>query len=931
MKATIFFLWLSVISMLSPGLLPAEELSQSEMEYLQEKGDIIFVSQTRYPPFEFIGPPGQHTGMCIELVRWMATELGFKPRFTDTSFKKAQEDILAGRADVLTSLFYSDQRDKSFDFTRMIFQVPASIFVVSDRPDIKDIQDLEGKRVAMPAGDYAREFLKEKGIKTRIIYTKNFAQATDLVIEGKADAVIGDEQIVLYHIYKNGLTGKVKQAGDPLYIGRNSMATREGDSRLLAILNKGIRRAVETGILDKIHRKWLGRPIATPESHLVRYITYIGIGSAILLLAVFLVWFWNLRLRRMVNRRTEDLRSSEERYRRIFNSFPDVYFETSLNGEILEISPSVSQVSEYSRRDLLGSNVTLLYAAGPKGREKFIDCLRATGRVDDFGVIFKGKNGQDVPCSLSAILIESQRKKEPVIVGTLRNVSERTDMEERLSYLSLAMECQGEMVIVTDLEHTITYANAAVENTLGYTQNEMIGHLAGEFFEGILGNASNLGEWIWSSSDKKEDVWRGELFNRKKDGSIIRVYLTLAWLRDASGAAIGTVGVSMDITDHRELEDQLRHSQKLEAVGILAGGVAHDFNNLLAGAIGYLSIITGEFPEDSPLLSEIGAVEKLLWRGSDLTRSLLEFSRKGAYQPRPLEINQVIKEVLALIERTAGKNIELRSDLPLEISLVYGDPGQIHQVIMNLCLNACDSMPDGGTLTVVTGKAELDERFFRIHPELKRGSYIQISIADSGCGIDEVIRERIFEPFFSTKDDKTGVGLGLSVVLGIVEKHGGGIKVESEVSEGSCFRVYLPATKEKERDASPASIAEPGGGETIMIVDDNPDFLKVMTISLRKLGYNIITARSGSEAVEILAAGDSEIDLVILDVIMKGLSGSETFYRLRKLKPDLLVILCTGYSHNSITEKLLSSGASGFIQKPFNIENLTMKIRGVLA
>jgi len=164
-----------------------------------------------------------------------------------------------------------------------------------------------------------------------------------------------------------------------------------------------------------------------------------------------------------------------------------------------------------------------------------------------------------------------------------------------------------------------------------------------------------------------------------------------------------------------------------------------------------------------------------------------------------------------------------------------------------------------------------------------------------------------------------------------VEKHGGGIKVESEVSEGSCFRVYLPATKEKERDASPASIAEPGGGETIMIVDDNPDFLKVMTISLRKLGYNIITARSGSEAVEILAAGDSEIDLVILDVIMKGLSGSETFYRLRKLKPDLLVILCTGYSHNSITEKLLSSGASGFIQKPFNIENLTMKIRGVLA
>ena len=917
--------------MLPPGLLPAEELSKSELEYLQEKGEIIFVSQTRYPPFEFIGPSGQHTGMGIELVRWMATELGFKPRFTDTSFNKAQEDILAGRADVLTSLFYSDQRDKKFDFTHVLFQVPASIFVKADRPDIKDIHDLHGKIIAMQAGDYAGDFLEEQKINPRLIHTKNLAEATNLVIKRKADAVIGDEQIVLYHLYKNGLTGKVKQVGEPLYIGQKCMATREGEEVLMSILNKGIRKAKTIGTLDKIQRKWLGRPILPPESRLVGYLIYIGVGAAILLLAVFLVWFWNLRLRRMVNRRTEDLRGSEERYRRIFNSFPDVYFETSLNGEILEISPSVSQVSEYSRRDLLGSDVTLLYAAGPKGREKFIDCLRTTGRVDDFGVIFKGKNGQDVPCSLSAILIESQRKKEPVIVGTLRNVSERTDMEERLSYLSLAMECLGEMVIVTDLEHTITYANAAVENILGYTQKEMIGHPAGEFFEGISGNAPNLGKWIWSSSDKKEDVWRGELFNRKKDGSIIRVYLTLAWLRDTSGAAIGTVGVSMDITDHRELEDQLRHSQKLEAVGTLAGGIAHDFNNLLAGAIGYLSIINGELPEDSPLLSEIGAVEKLLWRGSDLTRSLLEFSRKGAYQPRPLDINRVIKEVLALIERTAGKNIELKSDLSLKIPSIFGDPGQIHQVIMNLCLNACEAMPDGGTLTVVTGNAELDERFFRIHPDVKKGSYVQLSIADTGRGIKEGIRERIFEPFFSTKDNKTGVGLGLSVVSGIVERHGGSIKVESEVSEGSCFRVYLLATKEKERDASPASIAESGGGETIMIVDDNQDFLEVMRISLRKLGYRIITSRSGSEAVEILEAGDSEIDLVILDVIMKGMSGAETFKELRDLKPDLPVILCTGYTHDTVAKKLITAGARDFIQKPFKMKDLSLKIRGVLA
>ncbi len=903
------------------------DLSPDERRYLDDKAEIVFISQTCYPPFEFIGPPGEHTGICIELVRWMAAELGFQARFCDTSFNKAQEDVLAGRADVLTSLFFSDQRDKKFDFTQMLFQVPSSIFVEAERPDIKDIHDLQGKRIAMQAGDYAQEFLEEKGIKFKIIYTENFAQATNLVIEGKADAIIGDEQIVLYHIYKNGLTEKIKQVGDHLYIGRNCLATREENDILISILNKGIRRAKTTGILDKIQRKWLGRPILPPESHLVGYFLYIGAGAAIILLAVFLVWFWNLRLRHLVNRRTEDLRSSEAGYRRIFNSFPDVYFETRLNGEILEISPSVSRVSKYSRRELIGTDVTLLYADS-EFREKFIACLRADGRVEDFEVTFKDKDGRDTPCSISAMLTEAPGREEKVIVGALRNITRRKEMEQRLSYLSLAMECLGEMVIVTDLEHTVTYSNTAVENILGYTPKEMIGHPAGEFFEGIPGNAINLRDWIWSSSNKKSDVWRGELYNRKKDGSIIRVYLTLAWLRDTSGEAIGTVGVSIDITEHRELEAQLRHSQKLEAVGTLAGGIAHDFNNLLAGAIGYLAIITGELPEDSPLLPDLAAVENLLWRGRDLTMSLLAFSRKGSYQPKPLDINRVIKEVLQVIDRTVGNNIELKTNLSPESISVLADPGQIHQVMMNLCLNACEAMPEGGTLSIVTVKADLDDLFFRVNSELKRDSYIQISITDTGYGIKEIIRERIFEPFFSTKDDKTGVGLGLSVVSGIVKRHGGDIKVESEVGQGSSFLVYLPTTEDKEQEILSKPVLARGGGETIMIVDDNPDFLEVMRISLRKLGYIIISAQSGTEAVEILTAGESKIDLVILDIIMKGLSGAETFFKLRELKPDLPVILCTGYSHDTVADELMAAGACDFIQKPFNLDALNIKIRG---
>ena len=486
------------------------------------------------------------------------------------------------------------------------------------------------------------------------------------------------------------------------------------------------------------------------------------------------------------------------------------------------------------------------------------------------------------------------------------------------------------MVIVTDLDHAITYANAAVENILGYTQKEMIGHPASEFFNGIPGNPPDLREWIWATSDKDSDVWRGELFNRKKDGALIRVYLTLAWLRDTAGEIIGTVGVSMDITERRKLEEQLRHAQKLEAVGTLAGGIAHDFNNILAGALGYLALMRKGLPEKSQLDSEMRTVEDLLWRGSDLTRALLAFSRKGAYQPEPLSINRVVEEVLEVIGRTAGKKIDIRTDLAPDVLSIHGDRGQIHQVIMNLSLNACEAMPGGGTLAARTGNTEPDDRFFRIHPNLKRGPYVSITITDTGPGFGEEMRERIFEPFFSTKDEKDGVGLGLSVVTGIVERHGGCIEVESEEGRGSTFLVYLPATEEKERESTPPPAVTPGGVETILVVDDNQEFLQSTGTYLRNIEYKVIEAADGRKALEIITERREKIDLVVLDMIMKGLSGAEAFRKIRGIIPGLPVIICTGYTLDSTAGQLLEEGACDFIQKPFKLEDLAGKIRRIL-
>ena len=262
-----------ILFSIKPAL--AVELTEEEQAYLGNKETIRFVSQTRYPPFEFVGSDGDHTGMCIELARWIATQFGFKAHFTDMSFKDAQQAVLSGKVDVLTSLFYSEKREKIFDFTKVMFKVPASIFVVAERPDIKETNDLNGKTIAMQAGDYALEFLEKKNIVFEVVYTKNFGEATDLVIAKKVDAIIGDEQIVLYHIYSNHLTEKIKKVGEPLYIGQNCMGAKGPNPILISILNKGIDLAIKQGLLDRIQKKWIGTQFAAIEPAWFKYVPYL--------------------------------------------------------------------------------------------------------------------------------------------------------------------------------------------------------------------------------------------------------------------------------------------------------------------------------------------------------------------------------------------------------------------------------------------------------------------------------------------------------------------------------------------------------------------------------------------------------------------------------------------------------------------------------
>ena len=417
---------------------------------------------------------------------------------------------------------------------------------------------------------------------------------------------------------------------------------------------------------------------------------------------------------------------------------------------------------------------------------------------------------------------------------------------------------------------------------------------------------------------------------RRKDGAWLHWTDSGVPVLDEAGRPRRWIGVCSDITERVMAEEQLRHAQKMEAVGMLAGGLAHDFNNILAGIMGYASLTKQTLEKDSPSIADMESIERLSRRGADLTQALLTFSRKGEYHPRPLLINPIIEEILNIVGRTVGKGINMRADLSPGVSNVMGDEGQLNQVIMNLCLNACEAMMESDTLAISTKDVELDDGFFKIHPGLKEGAYVAMIVSDTGRGMDAGTLERIFEPFFTTRAEMTGTGLGLSIVSGIVESHGGCIEVESQPGRGSTFTVYLPVTSEEVKEIRPKPPGTLRGNETILVVDDEEDFRRSTGKWLKKLGYTAVEAASGERALKVVEERKEEIDLVLLDMVMNGIGGSETFEGIKKIVSALPVIICTGYSLDGDSRQVLEKGANDFIQKPFDLTKLALKVRKVL-
>ncbi len=417
----------------------------------------------------------------------------------------------------------------------------------------------------------------------------------------------------------------------------------------------------------------------------------------------------------------------------------------------------------------------------------------------------------------------------------------------------------------------------------------------------------------------------------RKDGSKIDVSIWTAPLRDARGRISGTITIDSDITQRRVLEEQFRQSQKLEAVGRLAGGVAHDFNNLLTVIMGYVEMLILEAPDRPDLVSYAEEVQYAASRASALTAQLLAFSRRQISQPRVLDLNEVVTHSMKLLRRVIGEDIEIATHLDRQLERVKLDPIHIDQVIMNLVVNARDAMAQGGRLTIETANVMLDENYSGRHLGVTPGPYAMLAISDSGSGMSEETKSRLFEPFFTTKEAGKGTGLGLSIVYGIVKQNGGEIMVYSELGKGTTFKIYLPMSRTPaELAAAEHRAQQMHGNETVLVCEDEAGIRKLVVAMLTKQGYRVLEADKPQDAVAMLQDQGSTIHLLLTDIVMPQINGFELAKTARELRAGIRVLYMSGYTDNHVTANWTVDPDTPFLHKPFTATTLAHKVREAL-
>ena len=600
---------------------------------------------------------------------------------------------------------------------------------------------------------------------------------------------------------------------------------------------------------------------------------------------------------------------------------------TDQTGRINYVNEKFCEISKYSKDELLGQDHRIINSAyHPKEFIRNLWTTIASGRVWKGELRNRAKDGSIYWVDTTIVPFVNGQGKPYQYVAIRNDITERKRGEEQLREQATLLDNAQDAILVRDLEDKILFWNKSAERIYGWTAGEVIGRDLQDI---------SYGDSLVQFEDAKRIVvstgkWEGELRQLTREGKEIIVESRWTLVRDDRGEPKSVLLINTDVTEKRKIEAQFLRAQRMESIGTLAGGIAHDFNNLLAPITMSIQLLRAKMTdEDGQRMLEM--LEASAERGAGLVKQVLSFARGVEGQRMTLQPRHLIKEIVKILKDTLPKTIEIEFEASKDLSVVAGDATQLHQVLMNFCVNARDAMPSGGKLTIKADNVEIDDNYARMNLEAKAGRFVQITIADSGSGIPPNIINRIFEPFFTTKEYGKGTGLGLSTALGIVKSHGGFINVYSEPGLGTEFKIHLPAVETGfagVADLAAAPLA--GRGELILVVDDEIAIREIAKGTLEAYGYRALTAADGTEAIALYAQHKGEIEVVLTDMMMPYMDGLATIRALQKLNPRVKIIASSGLAENAKAIEAGNAGVKTFLTKPYTAGKLMEALAEVL-